>query len=119
MSHVVTRTFCRMLIVLMAWTPFQMAQAAMIGTDRIVASAGQADRTAVLDVLNRAEAASQMQSLGVDPAAARERVMAMTDEEVGTLARRMEAVPAGASSGGTLLLIIIIVAVVWWAMSAK
>ena len=119
MNHVVTRMFCRVLIVLMAWTPFQMAQAAMIGTDQVVSSTGQADRAAVLDVLERAEAVSQMQLLGVDPATAKARVMAMTDEEVGGLARKMQTLPAGASNAGALILIIVIVAVVWWAMSSR
>ncbi len=119
MNHVVTRMLCRVLVVLMAWTPFQLAQAAMIGSDQVVSSTAQADRAAVLDVLERAEAVSEMQLLGVDPAVAKDRVMAMTDEEVGGLARRMQALPAGASNGGALILLIVVVAVLWWAMSSR
>ena len=42
------RTFCRLLVVLMIWTPFQVAQAAMIGSDQVVTSSSSADRGAVL-----------------------------------------------------------------------
>src|SRR5207245_10777357 len=59
---------CRLLIALMAWTPFQMAHAGMIGTEQFVSSANSADRTTVLNVLSRTEVASQLQALGIDPA---------------------------------------------------
>jgi len=36
MNNAWARTICRLLIVLMAWTPFQYAQAGMIGTDQVV-----------------------------------------------------------------------------------
>jgi len=107
---------CRLLIALMAWTPFQMAHAGMIGTEQSVSSANSADRTTVLNVLSRTEVASQLQSLGIDPAQARDRVQAMSDQEIAALANRLESLPAGASSSGGVILVIIIVAAVWWYM---
>ncbi len=109
---------CRVLIVLMAWTPFQIAQAGMIGTQQVVSQQqASADRAAVVAFLARSDVAGQMQSLGVDQKAAQDRVNAMTDEEVGQLASQINTLPAGATSGwGTLLIILIIVGVVWWAM---
>jgi len=106
---------CRLLIALMAWTPFQMAHAGMIGTEQFV-SPGSADRTTVLNVLSRTDVAGQLQSLGIDPAQARDRVQAMSDQEITALANRLESLPAGASSSGGVILVIIIVAVVWWYM---
>ncbi len=103
----------RMLIVLMAWTPYQFAQAGMIGTDQVVTPSSQAERGAVLNFVGRSDVASQLQSFGLDPAAAKDRVAAMTDEEVRYLAGQIDALPAGASNSGWLLLIII-VAVIWW-----
>src|SRR5216117_1305039 len=106
---------CRLLIALMAWTPFQMAHAGMIGTEQLVSSTSSADRTTVLNVLSRTDVASQLQSLGINPAQARDRVQAMSDQEITALANRLESLPAGADSGAVLL-IIVIAAAVWWYM---
>src|SRR2546425_3542841 len=107
------RTICRLLVVLMVWTPYQAAQAAMIGTDQVVTSSSSADRGAVLSFINRSDVASQLQALGLDPATAKDRVAAMTDNEVQSLAGRINSMPAGADSSGVVLLIIVIV-VIWW-----
>jgi hypothetical protein len=104
---------CRMLVVLMIWTPYQIAHAGMIGTDQVVQTS-QADRGAVLGFVSRADVAGQLQALGLDPATAKDRVAAMTDDEVRYLAGRIDAMPAGADAAG-LLLLIIIIAVIWWA----
>jgi hypothetical protein len=111
---------CRLLIALMVWTPFQMANAAMLGTDQVVASTAQQDRAHVLAVLERSEVASNLQMYGLDPAQARARVNAMTDEEVGALAQKIDALPAGGLHGaGALLVILIIAGVIWWAVSGR
>lgn len=116
MKHFVIRTLCRLLMVLMAWSPFQMAQASMIGTGQIVANQAQSDRNTVLNFLERQDVAGQLQSLGTDAASAKDRVNAMTDEEVATLARHIDSMPAGGLHGwGTVLVIAIIVGVIWWA----
>ena len=106
---------CRVLVMLMIWTPYQFAQAGMIGTDQVVQSSSVADRSAVATFLGRSDVAGQLQALGLDPATAKDRVAAMTDDEVRYLAGRIADQPAGASDAGTLLLIIVIVAVIWWA----
>jgi len=109
------QALCRILIVLMAWAPFHLAQAGMIGTEQVVTSGAQAERAAVLSLINRADVASQMQVMGLDPATARDRVAAMSDEEVRTLAGRLEALPAGAtSSAGAVVVVVLIVLLVWW-----
>ena len=116
MKHFVIRTLCRLLMVLMAWSPFQMAQASMIGTGQIVANQAQSDRNTVLNFLERQDVAGQLQSLGTDAASAKDRVNAMTDEEVAALARHIDSMPAGGLHGwGTVLVIAIIVGVIWWA----
>jgi len=102
-----------LLVVLMVWTPYQVAQAAMIGTDQAVTSSSSADRGALLSFINRTDVASQLQALGLDPANAKDRVAAMTDNEVQSLAGRINSLPAGADSGAVVLLLVII-AVIWW-----
>ena len=108
------RIICRMLVLLMIWTPYQVAQAGMIGTDQVVQSASAAERSAVLNFVSRADVAGQLAAMGLDPATAKDRVAAMTDEEVRYIAGKINAMPAGADGAG-LLLLIVIIAVIWWA----
>jgi len=85
----------------------------MIGTDQVVTSSSSADRGALLSFINRTDVASQLQALGLDPANAKDRVAAMTDNEVQSLAGRINSLPAGADSGAVVLLLVVI-AVIWW-----
>jgi len=109
------KTICRLLVALMIWTPYQIATAGMIGTDQVVTTSPQADRSAVISFLSRSDVQSQLQSMGIDPTAAKDRVAAMTDQEVNQLAGRIHGMPAGADvSWGGILLLILIAAAVWW-----
>jgi hypothetical protein len=101
-------------MVLMVWSPMQYASAGMIGTDQVASAASQADRNTVLQFLGRADVTNELQSLGVDPANAKDRVAAMTDQEVRSLAQRIQSMPAGADSTGTILLLVVIGFAVWW-----
>jgi hypothetical protein len=107
------KTICRLLVVLMVWTPYQIAQAGMIGTDQVATTSVMSDRTTVLDFLSRAEVADQLQALGLDAISAKDRVAAMTDGEVAFLAGRIQNMPAGGDTAGVLLLILVIAAI-WW-----
>ena len=114
MKSVWARTLCRLLMVLMVWSPMQFANAGMIGTDQVASVASQGDRNTVLQFLGRTEVTSELQSLGVDPAAVKDRVAARTDQEVRSLAGKIQSMPAGADSSGTILLLVVIGFVVWW-----
>jgi hypothetical protein len=107
------KTICRLLIVLMVWTPYQVAQAGMIGTDQVATTSSQADRSAVLNFVSRADVAGQLQALGLNAGNAKDRVAAMTDNEVSYLAGQINSLPAGADTAGVILLILIIAAI-WW-----
>ena len=113
MNSAMTRTLCRILIVLVAWIPMHVAQAGMISTDQAVASA-QSDRAAVLNLVSRSDVASQLQSFGVDTATAKDRVAAMTDEEIRSLAGKLGAVPAGGDGVVVLILVGVILWLVLW-----
>jgi hypothetical protein len=113
--NVWAKTICRLLVALMIWMPYQIATAGMIGSDQVTATSPQADRTAVLNFLARSDVSGQLQTLGLDPSTAKDRVAAMSDQEVQSLAGQINAMPAaGLSSGAGILLIIIIAAAVWW-----
>jgi hypothetical protein len=107
------KTICRLLIVLMVWTPYQVAQAGMIGTDQVATTSTQVDRSAVLNFVSRADVAGQLQALGLNAGTAKDRVAAMTDNEVSYLAGQINSLPAGADTAGVILLILIIAAI-WW-----
>lgn len=113
MTSVMKRALCNLLIVLMAWTPFQMAYAGVISTDQAVAASSQGDRAAVNSLLSRSDVSSQLQSLGLDAATTKDRVAAMTDEEVRSLNGQLQAVPAG-GDGWAVAVVILIVVLVWY-----
>ena len=113
------RAVCRTLIALMIWTPYQIAQAGMIGTEQVVQQSSQSDRGTVLNFISRAEVASQLQSLGISPSTAKDRVASMSDEEVRYLSGQIGSLPAGADNAGLIVLVLVIglIAVgVWWYM---
>lgn len=116
MKSTFMKMLCRILALAMLTASFQVANAGIIGTDRAaVAAAVQADRAVVLEALSRSEVTSQMQAQGLDPAVARERVAAMTDEEVRTLAGSINSAPAGASSGWAIAVVVaLLVWFIWY-----
>ena len=91
----------------------------MIGTDQVVASTAQVDRAAVLSFVSRADVVSQLQSFGIDASTAKDRVAAMTDQELRYIAGRIDSMPAGANNSGGWILLIILVLVIWWVATKK
>jgi hypothetical protein len=114
MKSTMKKMTCRALVVSMLALSFQTANAGLIGADQAAPNTAQTDRALVMSVLNRAETTAQLQAQGIDPAMARERVAAMTDQEVQALAQDMQTAPAGAISSGGWLAIILIAAAVWY-----
>jgi len=110
----------RILMACIAVLPFDGARAGMIGTPSPApANAGVTDRAAIGAFLERAEVSAQLATLGVDPAAARARVDALTDEEAGALAQQVRAAPAGSNAGPGLVIFIIVVLVGFLICSAE
>lgn len=106
---------CRLLIALMIWTPYQIAQAGMIGTEQVVQST-QSDRSLVQNFMSRGEVASQLQAFGIDPATAKDRVASMSDEEVRALSGQIQSLPAGATDTWVWVVVVLLIAgAVWWA----
>ena len=110
--------FCRLishlLVASMIMLPFT-TQAAMVGTGDVIASAqAQANRDRVQNFVARADVQNQLQALGLNSGTAKDRVNALTDEEVQHLAGKIDSLPAGADSGWGWAAVIIIVAVVIW-----
>ena len=112
MSTSIVRLVSRLLIVCLIGLPFQV-NAGMIGTDQAVSAAqAQAARVAVLGQLSRSEVAGQLQSLGLTPQAAKDRVAALTDAEIAKLAGQIDSLPAGANGG--VLILVLVGLLIWW-----
>lgn len=115
------RLVSRLLIVSLLVLPFQMAQAAMVGTDQMVAAshAMQNDREKVRNFLSRADVQAKMETLGLQSDAAKQRVDALTDEEVQKIAGKIDSLPAGAMDGWAVAGVILIIALIWYFFSYK
>ena len=101
---------CRLLIVCTAALPCSV-QAGMVATQELVAaSVTQGNRDKVRDFVSRSDVQRQLESLGLDPANAKERVNALTDQEIQQLAGKIDRLPAGADDG--LVAVVAIVAIV-------
>ncbi len=83
------------------------AQAGMIGTQAIAASAST-DRERIATFLDRADVQAQLQAQGVSPSEVKARVAALSDDEAAQLAGHMDSLPAGGDILGILLLIFVI-----------
>jgi hypothetical protein len=85
------------------------AYAGVISTQEYIAAIDRDATIARIDtVLAREEVRSSLEHYGVDPAAANERIAALTDQELAQLATDLENLPAG----GNVLAVIGIVAIV-------
>ena len=81
MSSQFMKFVSRLLVLCMLALPFS-SHAGMIPTDQIAAAQQQDARGVVTSYLARADVQSELQALGISPDSAKDRVAAMTDEEV-------------------------------------
>jgi hypothetical protein len=112
-------TFARMVCTPLAVATFAIAlpapaAARVVGTEEVLRAETAApgvplDRDTLRALLDRDDVRSRLETLGVDPRAARDRVDALTDEEVERLAGQVDRLPAGgASVVGVLFAVFII-----------
>ncbi|MEO1750169.1 DUF6627 family protein [Thiofaba sp. EF100] len=88
------------------------AYAAMVDSPTVLQQAQQKmDRAGLATLLDRQDVRDQLVAMGVDPAAARERVAAMTDEEVRQLNQGIQEMPAGGDVLGFVLAVFIILVI--------
>jgi len=91
----------------------QVSQAALIGTMQAVEAS--TNRAQDLDIVNstlaREQVRSQMQAMGVDPAAVDARVARLTDSELNSLAERMQQLPAGGDALAVIGIVFVILVI--------
>jgi hypothetical protein len=113
---ILSKLISQLLILSLVLLPFS-AQAGMISTDQVVASAvAQANRDKVRDFVNRTDVAKQFEALGLSAATAAERTNAMTQEEINRIAGKIDTLPAGATDSGWwwALGVIVIGLIIWY-----
>lgn len=92
--------------------PFQSAQADVISTDQVASdSKAQADREKVKAFLSRADAERNLIAMGVAPDTAKQRVDALSDAEVASLAGKIDTLPAGGALSNTELILIVLIVI--------
>jgi len=85
------------------------AIAGMVETEQLSQNVNiDAERERLAAEVARPEAAQKLESMGVDPAQAAERVKAMTDEEVREMIVKLDALPAGGAISNTAALLILL-----------
>ena len=85
------------------------ANAGMVGTEAVVsATQAQLNRERIVSTLNRDDVKTQLMARGVDPAQVQARLDSLTDEEVQTLATKMDQLPAGGDGVGLLVFLFIV-----------
>jgi predicted Zn-dependent peptidase len=120
MNSSLMKFFSKVLICSMLWLTISQANAAMVGTEQVVAQAqSQFNRDALLNLVSRADVAQQLQTMGISPENATARVNALTNEEVQQVAGKLESLPAGASSGWAWAAGLLIVAILIWLVYYK
>lgn len=86
------------------------ASAGVIGTQEYLSATDRAGQIAsVQAALSRADVRTQLENLGVNPADAATRVASLSDQELATVAQKMDSLPAG---GDSILVVIGIVFIV-------
>lgn len=84
--------------------PLGVAQAALIGTEQVVApSKSEADRARVAAFVAREDVRDELRKMGVDASEAERRVAVMSDIEIQRVATRIDAAPAGQGAAGAVI----------------
>lgn len=86
--------------------------ATLISTEQVAEASTSTERARISALLARPEIQAELIRRGVSPGSAAERVSALTDEEVRTLAGRLDQPAAGASDVLGALLVVFIVLLV-------
>ncbi|GAB3539066.1 hypothetical protein GCM10027343_05910 [Noviherbaspirillum agri] len=113
MMNTIKRLFVCTLVAAFSFAGFtQTVQAAMIGTEQIVAAENvKQNQARIAAALERPDVVAQLEQFGVSKADAQARVAVMTDEEAAMLAEQIDTLPAGGDVLGALLLVFFVLLV--------
>lgn len=100
------------LAVLMLFSTFSatVVQAKMVGTDEVIAEQrSDVDREKIVNFMSRDDVQAEMQSLGIDPDEAMNRVATLSDQEVQQVAGKLDQLPAGEGAVGSIVGAIVLI----------
>jgi hypothetical protein len=98
---------------MMSTTVAPVAQAALVSTDRVTATAtASAERDRVTAFLARDDVRAQLVTLGIAPDEAQARVAALSDAEVSRIAGRIDELPAGQGAVGAVVGAVLVIFIV-------
>jgi hypothetical protein len=101
------------LSLLLVMLPLLPAQAGMVDNGRIISEQQAAlDSAAILTMLDQEVTRQQLESWGVNPEMARERISSLTGEELANINRQLNELQAGGDSVLGVLLIIFVIFVI-------
>ena len=106
MKHV-KRLLSLLLSLSLIMLPMMQAKAAMVDNGELF-GASQADRTQLIQTIQRDAVAQQLSAMGISQEQAMERIARLTDQEVAQLNQQLADLPAGGDVLGIILLIFII-----------
>ena len=113
MQRPIMRVTSRVLIasMLALGTPMPYANAGMIPTGEVSQVQAQSGRDRVQAFMDREDVQKQFQAFGVDAQMAKDRVAALSDEEVARIAGKLDQAPAGGDVIGVIFAVFIILLV--------
>lgn len=113
MITTIKRFFVCLLVATFSFAGFtQTVQAAMIGTEQVLAAENAKQNQArIAAALERPEVIAQLEQYGVSKSDAQARVAVLTDEEAATLAEQIDTLPAGGDVLGAVLLVFFVLLV--------
>jgi hypothetical protein len=91
-----------------------IVHAEMIGPEAVsipIQSQAEQDRAKVQNFVERANVKERLQAMGVSGLVAKDRVAALTEEEVHALAQRIDGMPAGGALSNNDLILILLIAI--------
>lgn len=89
-----------------------MVQAEIVTTEQIATQQNaNAERAKVQGFLDRASVKDRLQAMGIDGLVATDRVAALNDAEVHTLAEKIDSLPAGGNFNNGELIVILLIAI--------
>ncbi|MEE8510056.1 MAG: PA2779 family protein [candidate division NC10 bacterium] len=110
---------CRVLALPMAVVMFleigllPVARAAIVSTEQVISEdATTEDRQRVMNVLAREDVRREVEALGIDPEEATARVKALSDEEIGRIANKLDETAVGQNAVGVIVGALVLVFII-------
>ncbi len=99
------------LMLAVQWLAPAPAGAAMVTTDQVVGEAAVPgdDRARIKSLLAREELRGELEALGILPGEAIARIDSLSDEEITTIAGKLNALPAGEGGIGLVLVLLLVI----------